>query len=177
MVFQEPIYPDRAPDAETLRRFVGGNSPAPADYYLRKWHGLRNGTSGRAGMNWAAFLLGPVWCFYRRLFWFGGVVYALELMAGLLAGVVLTTLGEPLDTSGSIPLAMVPVLLLVRVCIGIAANVVYYRRACSVIRDSGDHARTPTERHQMIAAAGGVSHLGVAVAIAINLFQRVLVGA
>jgi hypothetical protein len=177
MVYHDSDDSDRAPDAEALRLFVGGDSPAPADYYLKKWQGLRRGASGRAGMNWAAFIFGPVWCFYRRLFWFGGIVYALELMAGLLAGLALATQGETLDTGDSIPLVLIPGQLLVRAFVGIAANVVYYRRAGAVIRNSGDHARTPTERRRMIAAAGGVSYIGVAIAIAINLLQRVLVGA
>jgi hypothetical protein len=162
------------PDAEVLGLFVGAGSPASVTYYLRKWEGLRRGTSKWAGVNWAALFFGPVWCFYRRLFWLGGLIYALELLVANLVVLVLAALGQSFDTSGSISPVMVPILLLVRVFGCLAANVIYYRRAVAVIHQMDDHARTPTERRQMIAGAGGVSQFGVAVAIAINLFQQVL---
>ena len=59
-----------------MRAFIGEN----AEYFERKW----GGSSDYAGWNWAAFLLGPSWLIYRRLYAEGAIAFAVLFALALI---------------------------------------------------------------------------------------------
>ncbi len=74
--------------AADLYAFVGQKS----DYYLPRFR--RMARSGKnTSWNWAAFLFGPLWLLYRKMYAFGAVVIILELLQAAVSEVVLKAIG------------------------------------------------------------------------------------
>lgn len=67
-----------------------------ADRYVPRFLAFERAGRARPGWNWPAFLLPPVWAFYRKL-WPEGVAFALLPLAGAFA---FAALGGSLDGSG-----------------------------------------------------------------------------
>lgn len=73
---------------DQVRAFVGPE----ADYYLDRWHRIRDEWGSRAlGFNWAAFFLTLSWLLYRRMyrgFWIAIAVWVASFILVLLAMVL-----------------------------------------------------------------------------------------
>lgn len=67
-----------------------------ADRYVPRFLAFERAGRARPGWNWPAFLLPPVWAFYRKL-WPEGIAFALLPVAGAFA---FAALGGPLDGTG-----------------------------------------------------------------------------
>ena len=57
---------------QALEALVGVNT----QYYIPRFRNIREGRSG--GWNWAAFLLGPLWLFYRKQYLLGGLMFVFQ---------------------------------------------------------------------------------------------------
>ncbi len=74
--------------AEDLSAFVG----AKANYYMPRFRRMaRNGSS--VSWNWAAFIFGPLWLLYRKMYAFGAIVLALELLHTMIINISFKALG------------------------------------------------------------------------------------
>ncbi len=60
--------------ATDLASVIGGRT----DYYLPRFRQIAGGRSG--GWNWSAFLLGPYWLLYRKMYLSGGLLLLLQLL-------------------------------------------------------------------------------------------------
>ncbi|MGR8935171.1 MAG: DUF2628 domain-containing protein [Gammaproteobacteria bacterium] len=150
-------------DESRLRLF------AQDEYYIRSWHDLNNGKSGRLCFNPFALLFGTAWCFYRKLYAFG-LVY-------LITGIMAATLGYlvyPPETAFSAKVVpLLSVLLLARLPLSLITDTVYYRKAVKVInRYETDAALSEADRAFFIEDAGGTSVGGLLLALVLSVAMR-----
>jgi len=135
-------------DEAALAVFVG---PRFA-YYRNKWQlaGSRNGMS----WNWAAFLFGPFWMAYRRMYWQVGV-YAIILCA------------EPvLHALFQIRMPVVlsrPLLYAMALLLGFYGNQLYRWHAESTVQRLREYHWSPELVNDSLARCGRTSWSGVAI--------------
>lgn len=147
----EPSPREGEPTTAELRAFVGPR----AERYLHHWTNLRSGKSSMAGINVAAFFLGPVWYAYRRMY-----VEVAVILGSIAAVAVLELILE--SVVGEIPAALdSPINIAFGVAMGLFANPLYYRRAKRIIATVSSH--DPQRRLEEIASRGGTSWAGVVV--------------
>lgn len=172
--------PDFAPDerigannAAELAAFVGNNGP----YYIERFRRISQGKAG--GWNWAAFLLGPIWLFYRKQYALGSLFMILQVMLDITAAVAYM----PVDTANLTEEAMMAlmgdpvfmiaaifsyVVLALRIILGIRANH-FYLHLCE--KKIGDAKKTvPDASASELTALGGVS-AGVAAIVALLIYS------
>lgn len=161
-----------ASNAADLAAVVGNNT----SYYLDKFRRIEH--SRRGGWNWAAFLLGPVWLFYRKQYGLGSIYLTLQLMADVVANVLYAPI-DPLNVSEQVltELANSPlflfaavlsyIVLALRILLGIRANHFYLQHCEKKIAKS--RKTVPNLSVAELTALGGVS-TGAAVAIAVLVY-------
>lgn len=160
-------------NAADLAAMVGNN----AGYYVERFRRIGRGDGG--GWNWLAFLLGPIWLFYRKQYALGSVYLLLHLMANIASTVVYT----PIDANNmteqllidmmSNPMFLLAVVLsyivmALRILLGIRANHFYFRHCEKKIADAKSNQLSVAES----ASMGGVS-VGAAVCVAILMYTVV----
>jgi hypothetical protein len=152
--------PDR--DGETVVRpalailFRAAVGPS-ADRYVRRFLAFERTGRGRIGWHWGAFLLPPVWAFYRRL-WFTGVLYALLPVAGALAfGMLAWRL--PLVDSTWIASALLAVWVLPGVVPALIADTLLYHRVRRHVRQAEAATRGAAAAMQRLSASRPTSVL------------------
>ena len=69
-------------NAADLAAVVGSNT----QYYIERFRRIEHNGSG--GWNWAAFLLAPMWLFYRKQYGLGTVYLLMQLMSGVVSAVI-----------------------------------------------------------------------------------------
>ncbi len=166
-IYDTPQAPTHtAPNEQDLAAFAGTSD------YLEQWAGLMSGESRFAGFNWAAFFFTGFWFAYRKMYlWAGGIV-----AAGIVLEFVLAFAVVMFDAT-NVNLVFLWLLLsivLLRLPLGFAANVLYYRRAESVIDRT--LATTDPARTEELKKRGGTNHV-IVVVLAILLFGLNMVGA
>lgn len=151
------------------------------DYYWKSWQPLIEGTPGSPGFNFCAFLFGIRWCFYRKLYVAGIIVFVVDILVTLSAlfslGVLLSILGilkagEPFGTP-YIALATVLGFFLVRLPFGLFANRLLFNLARMEIRKINAAGMTGEARDAAIKARGGVSILAMILAIVMCLASNI----
>jgi hypothetical protein len=152
-------FADGDPGTAELRAFVG----ARADRFLLKWSALRKGSGRTAGFNVAAFVFGPLWFAYRKLYREVVFVCVVFIALGIVEMVLFRITGREL------PVELDSVLnVAVGVTFALVANPLYYRRAKLVLRSvPRDDEAT---RIREIARLGGTSWVGAVVTLAIMGF-------
>lgn len=158
---QNPYEPPRAslevesaPPEEVLRAFLSENSV----YYLARWQGLRSGSGGYAGFNWAAAFFSVYWLCYRRLYIWLIPYVVLVMLASFL----------PILFSGRAAqgIAQILVGVVLFVVVGLSANVILWNRALRVAKEFSSLAD--------IRRAGGISVRSVWIALAVCVGVPVL---
>jgi len=120
-------------------------------YYRRQWRAAaqRNGMS----WNWAAFLFGPFWLAYRRMYWQVGV-FAVAISALPVAEALLDR---------HVPhLISLPMLYAIAVVLGMYGNQFYKWHADATIRRLRDYHWSADTVTDSLARCGGTSWTGVA---------------
>jgi hypothetical protein len=140
-------------------------SLATAGYYLRRWQPLLAGDGRSAGFNGAFFLVGWLWCLYRRLYGPAIIIVVLELLAQAVAFAAFG-LG---DVASALAGA-----LLIRGTVAWQVNRWYWERAVRVIAASRSGPSAAGSGLDRIAAAGGFSPLALAVGLAIQVGVNLL---
>ena len=158
---------------DELAAVVGSN----AGYYLDRFRRITQGNSG--GWNWAAFILGPVWLFYRKQYGLGVLYLLLQVMLDIATAVAYI----PVDTMNLTEQAMMElmndpvfvvavvfsyIILALRIILGIRANHFYFSHSKKKIADT--KSAVPDTSVSELAAVGGAS-IGLAVAIAVLLYS------
>lgn len=145
-------------DDVALATFVGAHHA----YYRKQWHAaaLHNGMS----WNWAAFLFGPFWLAYRRMYWQFGVfivgIGALPVTEALIGRHVPHHVALPMIYAATIVLALY-------------GNQFYKWHAEATIRRLRDYHWSPETVTDSLSRCGGTSWLGV-VAMTALLFMVVV---
>lgn len=125
--------------------------------------------SGRLRFNFTAFLLGGIWCFYRKLYAPGAMVLIADQLV-LLGVVQLHQAGELAGLGVSSGLLYILLLsVLIRIPLGLGANALYRRKAEQAI------AHLPadldeTGRLARLRKLGGISMGAALLAIALRMF-------
>jgi hypothetical protein len=141
---------------EAARLFIGENHA----FYLRSW-GIEG--SGGHAWNWAAFLLGPSWLLYRKMYGYA---------CAWLAFVVVESLIESrLDVSIVLSYAIGVALNVAIACVGNALYRKQFERAIRTLSPGRDPARLRID----LAREGG-THLVGAIALTV-LFALIKMGA
>ncbi|MBZ0115048.1 MAG: DUF2628 domain-containing protein [Thermoanaerobaculia bacterium] len=161
--------------AEELVAFMTGHQPGvPASkYYERQVDRWERGQ--RLRFHFPALLVGTSWCFWRKLYLVGFMMYLLEFVLGL----VLFLIGGVFLQQGDSVLPSVislGALLLARVPLAFTANRLYIWRAERAARRVAERGLRGDEADLALRRLGGTSALGLAVAILINLALRLLAG-
>ena len=159
--------------AAELAAVVGNNAP----YYMDRFRRIAQGKSG--GWNWAAFILGPVWLFYRKQYGLGVLFTVLQVMLDIATAVAYI----PVDAANLTeqvmmelmhdPVFMVAVVfsyvvLALRIILGIRANHFYFRHCDKKIADA--KADVPDTSVSELTAFGGVA-TGTAMLIALLIYS------
>ena len=126
--------------------FVGRNHA----YYETIWHHL--GEDFFVTWNWAAFLLGALWLFYRKLYTPGVIVMLVSIFVQLQLG------GTFWGTALSLGLALV---------VGAIANFLYLQQFRRVSRLAEN--RSDQEVAALLSKSGGVSIYGLVALLGIQL--------
>lgn len=144
--------------------------------YVDDWRQLHLRGHGWAGFNWPALLVGPVWCFYRKL-WLLGVAYwlgyfLLVIVFGFAYGFF--NLDAPEKLQSATLIIALGTMLLARLVLALFANRLYYRKACKVIKRA--RASLSDERAAIaeIRRRGGTSAVGLVLAIGLNIALRLV---
>lgn len=138
-------------------------------YYRRRFQRAQHG--GSAGFNVAAAIVGPIWCFWRKLWLVGLLLYGLEFASAFAVG-VLSGLGVPMVEKVLLGERFAFAVFLVRIPFGFLANGIYLKaaeRAAGRVRSTTGEANL-----RQLAALGGVSGAGVLLAMLINGALRML---
>lgn len=163
-------YPEKIQGIPTneLVVVVGNNT----QYYIPRFMQMENGASG--GWNWAAFLLGPFWLFYRKQFGLAWLYFAVMMLSNI-AFAVLYAPVQWAETEAAAEAAMaammesalfIPVLLLsmvflvLKIILGIKANEFYFNFCAKKIADAKE--KIPDLSAGEMTSLGGVS-IGLAV--------------
>lgn len=143
--------------SEAARIFVGKNT----EFYVKSW-GL-DGSSGRS-WNWPAFLFGPIWMMYRKMY-----IYAAIWTAIVFVDVIIEDILNASDrVSNIITFAMA-------LAVGFAGNWLY-RRHFEKIYFVSSVSRAGTDSRLELARRGNVS-VGAAIAYTVGVVLLVVVGA
>ena len=159
--------------ADELAAVVGSN----AGYYLDRFRRIAQGKSG--GWNWAAFILGPIWLFYRKQYGLGVLYLLLQVMldiATALAYIPVDTLNlteEAIMALMNDPVFVVAVvfsyvILALRIILGVRANNFYFSHCQKKIADT--KSAVPDTSVSELTAVGGAS-IGLAIVIAVLLYS------
>lgn len=157
-------------NAADLAAVVGNNT----QYYMERFRRIESGRSG--GWNWAAFLLSPMWLFYRKQYGLGVVFLILQLMSGvaytvMYAPAAAATTAEEVEAlmlaamNGPmfIFVAILAVILLaLQILLGMRANHFYLNHCEQKIAKAKQNA--PNLSAAELTSVGGVS-LGIAVLV------------
>ncbi len=84
---QNQPYCQPAADESDIQRLVDVN----AEYYMPKFREIRM-QGKQTTWNWSAFLAGSGWLFYRKMYVYGGVLLALEIIFSMLGSGVMSVL-------------------------------------------------------------------------------------
>jgi hypothetical protein len=122
-------------------------------YYLAKWSSVQPAKKLFRGFNWAAFLFGATWLFYRRLWKAGACCY--------LAEVVLSA-----TLSGW---AFFLCLLIFRLALGSGANSYYFWKASQILAVVRRESLDSAQRLERLKALGGTSETAVVIVISANV--------
>lgn len=96
---QEPVTHQSTKD-ELYAAFVGAKYQS---YYQGKFQNLE-APKPKGGFNIAAFLIGPIWLFYRKMYAYGGIYFGATVVYGFFAEMV--GIADSFDRSISIGLAV-----------------------------------------------------------------------
>ena len=157
-------------NAAELAAVVGNN----ARYYMDRFRRIQH--SGAGGWNWAAFIFGPVWLFYRKQYGLGTLFMILQLMYGVASTVVYNPvqLAETQEAAEVALLAIINgpmfwmvaalsvILLALNILLAIRANNFYLRHCEKKIAKAKVDADDISAAE--LTAVGGVA-LGVAVLV------------
>lgn len=154
--------------ADEVAAVVGRNVP----YYMDRFRRVSQGRSG--GWNWAAFLLGPFWLFYRKQFGLGFLYFAVSMLSNILFAVMYAP-AQFAETEAAYEAAMMAatesplflpvfvltlIFLVLKIVLGVKGNEFYLHFCIKKIATAKE--KTPDLSVNELASAGGVS-MGLAV--------------
>lgn len=157
-----------ATNAADLAAIVGNNT----HYYVDRFRRIQHSNSG--GWNWAAFLLAPIWLFYRKQYALGALYLVLQIMSSVITGVVYAPV-QLAETQAAADMAMAEIaqspmfplvfassliFLMLKILLGIRANHFYLRFCEKKIQKARE--KVPDLSVAELTADGGVS-VGIAV--------------
>lgn len=134
-----------------IKHFVGDN----AAYYIGKWS--RSPSYG--SWNWAAFILGPLWYGYRKMYGVVASYYALYLLLGY---VIMTD--DSLDGNILSSLAFVA-----HVAFGVTGNGSYWTMVKKKIERILSYATSSSEAKRGMHKMGGTSWISVVLQIVLTI--------
>ena len=157
-------------NAADLAAVVGNN----AQYYMERFRRIERGGSG--GWNWAAFLLSPMWLFYRKQYAMGIVYLILQLMSSVAYTVMYApaSIAATAEEAEALLLAAVDgpmfwfvaalafISLALQILLGMRANHFYLTHCEQKIAKAKTNA--PNLSAAELTSIGGVS-LGIAVLV------------
>ena len=163
-------YPEKIQGIATneLVAVVGNN----AQYYIPRFAQMERGTSG--GWNWAAFLLGPFWLFYRKQFGLGWLYFIVMMLSNISFAVLYApvqfaeteaaaeaAMTAMMDSSLFTPVMLLSLVFLVlKIILGIKANEFYFHFCTKKIAEAKE--KTPDLSAAEMTSLGGVT-VGIAV--------------
>jgi len=167
-----PSFPTPSSILNTEDQKLSALVSANTQYYIPRFRDIREGRSG--GWNWAAFLFGPLWLFYRKQYLFGGIMFAFQIILDMAT----TWLMHPINIAASeadalmaveqmmanpmmVPATCLSVLLLIaRILLGAKGNHLYLHHCTKRIQSISE--RIPDLSTAELGSFGGVS-IGAAV--------------
>ena len=167
-------------NAADLAAVVGNNSR----YYLARFRRIEQ--TGTGGWNWAAFLLSPIWLFYRKQYRLGVLFFVLQLLSNVATSILYApiqnattnaaaeaALTEIMSNSMFLPvMALSLIMVALQVLLGLRANHFYLHHCEKKI--STERAKVPDLSAAELATVGGVS---VGSAVLLYIVSSVLLDA
>lgn len=158
------------------------------DYYLPRFRRIATGGSG--GWNWAAFLLGPYWLLFRKMYLGGGLLLLLQLLQSCVLNLIMVQL-KLTDATALVrflsrdfqskqelyyylALLMLTILVyLMRFALGALGNRLYYRHINALIDRKRE--QIPDVTTAELSTAGGTSFSIVVIGyIGVNVLSMLL---
>jgi hypothetical protein len=123
------------------------------DYYIAKWPNTEREAPRFIGFNWGAFLVGPIWFLYRRL-WKGAALCYLAEFA------LAATLSGP---------SFFACLLIFRLALGVCANSYYLRKTKKILAAVRNESLDAAPHLERLKTLGGTSETAVVIGITANV--------
>jgi hypothetical protein len=164
----EGLAPVTTAEIAAFTNEAGAAAPgtvATAGYYLRRWQPLLRGEGRAAGFNGAFFLVGWLWCLYRRMYAPAAIIVVLEGIAQLVAVGAFGLADAPAALAGT---------FLIRSTLAFQVNRWYWERAVRVIAASRSAPAAPDSGLEGIAALGGFSSLALGIGLAFQVGLNLL---
>ena len=176
--FTPPVSSPVDVEEQALSAYVGVNT----QYYIPRFRNIREGRSG--GWNWAGFLLGPLWLFYRKQYALGGVLFLFQTILDIATmwlmhpinmasteAEFLSAMEQLTHNPMTIPAACLSLLLMiVSFLLGAKGNQLYMYHCTRKIHKA--RQETPDLSAVELGSFGGVS---VGVTVAFYLLSSILV--
>lgn len=136
-------------------------------YYSSRFHDLLQGRGG--GWNWAAFLLGPLWLFYRKQYLLGGILFLFQSILDIASAWLMYPVNMAADEAAALvameqmmsnpmmfPAMFLSLLILVaHILLGVKGNHLYLYHCTRRIRRLRE--RVPDMSVAELSSFGGVS--------------------
>ena len=121
--------------------------------WIKIWRGLIDKTSRFASFNPFAAVMGITWCFFRKMYFFGILVALADLIALHFIGIW-------------------AVIFLVRIPVGLFANIVYFKKAETVVVEVQAAQLSNEQGIHQLKQQGGISMMSAFLGLGINFLLR-----
>ncbi|MDQ7056660.1 MAG: DUF2628 domain-containing protein [Persephonella sp.] len=142
---------------EVYRIFIGKN----ADYYIEKFKKFEE-SGGALSWNWAAFFLGLLWVFYRKMYLYGAIILLGIFLIGALTAV------------GSNPLLSIGIQLWLWIGFGAFGNYLYYTFVKKKVSYIQSQSKNEKEMIENLAKEGGTNFLAPVVFVILMMLLQIL---
>ncbi len=145
---------------EMYKTFIGKN----ADYYIEKFKKFEE-SGGALSWNWAAFFLGLLWVFYRKMYLYGAVIFLGIILIGVFVA------------AGSNQILSIGIQLWLWIGFGAFGNYLYYIFVKKTVSDIQSQAKNEKELIANLTKKGGTNLLAPILFVVLTIiFQIIMLG-
>jgi len=118
------------------------------------------------GFNWWAFVFGPLWFVYRKLYISALVVWLLGFVVPFIALVIIAIVDQTFSESMVTPASYLVLFGVLRPVVGAVANGLYLRKVRNIIASADSVSLVGSQRSDFLKKRGGMNE-GAAIAVMI----------
>ena len=150
---------------EDFVQFVGDGG------YNEKWKTFKATNAWMFGFHWPVFLVGPLWCVYRKMYVFGAILFLGGLLVSFIFEVAIELLELPSSELFIRVGRLIAIFLVLRIPAALIANPLYCRKAAKAI--SAAPSGPAEARAQYLERRGGTTQYAVWLLLLLYVVLRI----